>query len=438
MNRDPLRALDHACLLVVLLAAAGARLWYLHACADNARSAGPLQVQQANNFDGLIVGLYEERGYGPTVNGTLQPAASPAPFYPWLLAQLMVTAPELPDLHERVRWCQAALGTLTAALLFLFGRAALGGRAVGLIAGLLAAVHPCWIINVAEIDDGVLATFLLAACLLCGTLSLGESMLAAWLFGLSLAALALTRAALLPFAFIALLWLLWRCRTLTHGSAPALLAVVGFASGLTPWAMRNYRVFNDVYPVVDSTYYHLWLGNGPDAAVGPRSVVLEDGDEKPSLGGPPPEWLAVDDRSRAHIIFGELRDHPADTLRRRIWAGLDFLFGSRWFHDGKLWRGGGEDAWAKCPDWLARSHAAILTGSLLAMLLLAPLGWRWSYAHRDFAAPSAVALIWVPLPYILSHAETLPGPRLPLDAVLLCYTALALVTFVRPASRGAA
>jgi hypothetical protein len=37
-----------------------------------------------------------------------------------------------------------------------------------------------------------------------------------------------------------------------------------------------------------------------------------------------------------------------------------------------------------------------------------------------------LAAIWIPLPYVLSHAEALSGPRLPLDGVLLCYAAFAL------------
>ena len=40
--------------------------------------------------------------------------------------------------------------------------------------------------------------------------------------------------------------------------------------------------------------------------------------------------------------------------------------------------------------------------------------------------PAVLAMICVPLPYLLSHAGALSGPRLPLDAVLLCYAAFAL------------
>jgi hypothetical protein len=64
------------------------------------------------------------------------------------------------------------------------------------------------------------------------------------------------------------------------------------------------------------------------------------------------------------------------------------------------------------------------------MLLLAALGWRWSYAWRHSARLLALAMIWVPLPYFLSHAALLYGPRLPLDGVLWSHAAFALACLV--------
>ncbi len=58
------------------------------------------------------------------------------------------------------------------------------------------------------------------------------------------------------------------------------------------------------------------------------------------------------------------------------------------------------------------------------------LGWRWSYGWRAESMPAALAMICIPLPYILSHAEFLSGPRLPLDGVLLCFAAFALLCLV--------
>jgi hypothetical protein len=68
----------------------------------------------------------------------------------------------------------------------------------------------------------------------------------------------------------------------------------------------------------------------------------------------------------------------------------------------------------------------VLEITLLVLVILGLLGWRWTYAWRSSAMPSSLAMIWVALPYILSHAEALSGPRLPLDGVLLCYAAFAL------------
>src|SRR5262249_58531746 len=87
--------------------------------------------------------------------------------------------------------------------------------------------------------------------------------------GLSAAGLALVRAALLPFAFVAVLWLLWRSRRIEGGWMCAVLVVLGFFIGLGPWAVRNWLVFEEPVPIVSSAYYHLWMGNNPEATGGP-------------------------------------------------------------------------------------------------------------------------------------------------------------------------
>ena len=74
----------------------------------------------------------------------------------------------------------------------------------------------------------------------------------------------------------------------------------------------------------------------------------------------------------------------------------------------------------------------ILQGTLLALFALGDfLGWRrWSYGWRKESMPASLAVIWIPLPYILGHAESLSGPRLPLDGVLLCYAAFAAACMI--------
>src|SRR5207237_6535711 len=79
--------------------------------------------------------------------------AHTSPGYPWLLAWLSHWVPA-DDLEPLVRWIQCGLGILTAGLYFLFGRRVFESRLVGVLAGLLTALYPFWIINTAGINAG--------------------------------------------------------------------------------------------------------------------------------------------------------------------------------------------------------------------------------------------------------------------------------------------
>src|SRR5207245_11292216 len=156
----------------------------------------------------------------------------------------------------------------------LFALRAFGSRLVAGLAGFFCAFHPFWIVNTAEINDGVLASFLLAACLaLAARASQASAPFASLLYGLGLAGLSLVRAALLPFAMVAVLWFLLRCRSSARGWLCALLAFLGFVNGLAPWAFRNYKTFGHILPVADSVYLHLWIGNNPKATGGPQTEL---------------------------------------------------------------------------------------------------------------------------------------------------------------------
>jgi hypothetical protein len=438
---------DWLLLVLVLLAAGGARAGYLLVLADSGQNAGPLFVQEPVLLSGtpprseqevLANNIKDRQWFGspaPLASSEEQ-TAHVAPGYPWLLATLAhVVDPS--SLGRTVRWLQCGLGTLTAGLFFLFARRAFGGnRVAATLAGLLTAADPFAVIATATLEDGVVVSFLLALAVFLGTWAsqMGVSRsggtagraeggpFASLLYGLALAGLALTRAALLPFAFVAICWFLLRSRTLGRGWLCALLAFLGFLNGLAPWTFRNYQTFGEVVPVVDSAYLHLWIGNNPQADGGPATEAM--------LHSPEVEKLAeVKEQPRRYDRLGdplwqEVRSHPVETLRRRLQAGLDFLFGARWFVDGRfaLFTGEGQ---SPAPELLGAIEVGLQT-TMLVMLLLGLLGWRWSYGWRLEAMPLSLAMVWIPLPYLLGHADLLSGPRLPLDGVLLTYAALAL------------
>ncbi|MCI0459965.1 MAG: hypothetical protein L0Z62_23690 [Gemmataceae bacterium] len=440
---------DGLLLLLVLAAAAGARVWYLSSCTDSGNHPGPLHVQDAQpvlagwpeirghqpptELDVLVQNLTEHRWFGglaPLAN-VEERTAHTSPGYPWLLAWLEAVPLDLTPMDRTIRWIQALLGTLTAGCYFFFARRAFHSLLVATLTGLFCALHPFWIINTAEIDDGVLSTFLLGACLMLGTRG-GQAggALNSFVYGGALAGLALVRAALLPFAFVAVLWYLLRCRLLKLGWLYALLAFLGFATALMPWGLRNWKAFEDVFPIVDSAYLHLWIGNNSQGTGGP----LTEQALRPALSDERVrelEQLPQKDRysKLSSDIVEEMRNHPAETLQRRLWAGLYFVFGEQWFKDRQL---AGQEAPStqEMPGWLAECYPALLAGTLLGMLVLGLLGWRWTYGWRQAARLAALATVLIPLPYCLSHAEALSGPRLPLDGVLLSYAAFALVAML--------
>jgi 4-amino-4-deoxy-L-arabinose transferase-like glycosyltransferase len=420
-----LTLMESLILIGVVALAAATRAGYLITCADSARSAGPLLVENVPSESETLANNLKDNGRfasrAPFASGE-EETAHAGPGYPWLMsaAARVVGAAE----RDRVlRWLQLALGSLTASLYYLFARRAFRSRSAAVLTGLLCALHPFWIIDTAALADGVTATFLLAFALFLGARAVETSgPLSSLLYGLSLAGLSLVRAALLPFAFVALAWFLLRNRALTRGWLCALLAFLGFVNGLAPWTFRNGQLFGEPLPIVDSTYLHLWIGNNPEATGGPAN--------EQALRKAPVEDLAKTARQTdryarlGSVVSQEIRDNPAETVRRRLRAGLNFVFGERWFTEGRLAdRTGSEEA---MPDWLTRSYPVVLESTLLGLIVLALLGWRWTYAWRGSAMPSTLALIWIPLPYVLSHAEALSGPRLPLDGVLLCYASFAL------------
>jgi 4-amino-4-deoxy-L-arabinose transferase-like glycosyltransferase len=424
-------AADLLLLVLVVAAAAGARAGYLWTCADSGRTGGPLLVQdRPAGLDELVRNLKEHgRFIGPAPFATGEEVtAHVAPGYPYLVS-LLARFVEPAALDSTVRWVQCGLGALTAGLYFLFARRVFGNRTAATLAGLFGALHPFWVIDTAAVADGTVATFLLALALFVGVRAAqtsGEG--ASLLYGLALAGLALVRAALLPFAFVAVAWFLFRSRGLARGWLCALLAFLGFAIGLTPWVGRNFQLFREPVPVVNSAWLHLWVGNNPLADGGPLTERMREAAPAAELEKVPRQTVRY--ARLGALVRQEVRDQPAETLRRRLQAGFAFLCGARWFHqDGQL-AAEAVPGETTMPDWLARAYPVTLQAVLLALLLLGLLGWRWTYGWRFDALPATLALVWVPLPYLLSHAEGLSGPRLPLDGVLLCYAAFALTCLV--------
>ncbi len=457
---------DLLALVVVVGLAAAARVWYV-AGATEAGKTAPLHVQEAparplfhdapprpgapaapgaeprppqrSERDILVGHLKEDRWFvGPApLADQEENTAHIAPGYYWVVS---LVAEFFDNVDDILLWGQCALGALTAGLYFFFARRVFCSLFVGFLAGLFCAVHPFWIINTAEMTDGVLMTFLAGLCLLTGARGSQEGApFSSLLFGLSLAALAMVRAAWLPFAVIALAWFLLRCRTLQRGWFAAILAFLGFANGLVPWTVRNVQMFGEPIPIADSAPLHLWIGNSLHATGGPLD---EETLRKSLLPDRLKELLAEPNQARRYSqlmrdAVEEIRRDPGSAAARRLWAGLYFVFGEAWFARHVLYLPGNEPG-NEFSTMAADTFPSLLQAAMLAMLLLGFLGWRWSHGWRDRSRLLALAVVWVPLPYLLSHADVLSGPRLPLDGILLTLSAFALARCVPGVSAGLA
>ena len=201
----------------------------------------PVPTADAADYHRLATDLARGSGY---VNEAGVPTAWRPPGYPFFLA--CVYALFGPSVRAATV-VQAVLGALTVLLIAWLARS-LAGRRGGLIAGLLAAVYPGFFWPARLLLSENLALFLVAAAL-CAAVWLAGRWRAWGALGLGvlLGVGTLVRGPYLLFSLVLLLWLavqFWRRgREWRKGLLTVLLAGVGLAAVLVPWAARNRSVF---------------------------------------------------------------------------------------------------------------------------------------------------------------------------------------------------
>ncbi len=429
--------------LLVLFAALGIRVYYLHEF--QFIDSPPSQVWQVQGRglisvppditeldqlvanikkDGIINGFQSKAPLGPDKE---ELTAHRAPLYPVFRAGIEQSAEKVNEYvtlsqPAAVRYLQAVLGAFTCLLYYMIAWRGFGRhQLLALLVGLAAAAYPFWVINVGELEDGVLTSFLLAWSLYLGV-SIGQQggTIRPLLLGVVLAALTLTRAALLPFAVVIQLWFCLRCRRVPQGWMGCILMIAGFAGGLAPWLLHGFQTFHKPIPVVSSAWFHLWVGNN-QASDGSDYQWAMKKRLDPALvtkleQTPQEERYAL----LAETVVNEIIEKPWEACKRRLKSLLQFMSGTNSLTGNVYWPG---DKAIAAPGWVK----PMLVGSLILMFAFAFLGWRWSYGWKNESAPLSLALFWIPLPYILSHAGTFHTARLPLDGVLIVLACLGLL-----------
>ena len=175
-------------------------------------------------------------GYGYAFPGE-PPTAFRVPLYPLFLAGLTGGEPR----YAPVLVAQVLVSTGTVVLAGLLAREWFGTRA-GLIAAIICAVYPYYVLHDVTLQETGLFTFLTAlATWLALTARRRGSIALAALAGLTLGAAILTRATLAPFALFAIAWLAlpdagWRPSR--RAIALSLTCLAALLLTVSPWLVR--------------------------------------------------------------------------------------------------------------------------------------------------------------------------------------------------------
>jgi len=301
--------------VVVALVAAGPRLVVL------ARERETILEEFVDKSDRFAVTLVEHGTFGflPGV-----PSAYTQPLYGWFLAGLYLPFDRS---WLAVGLAQIVVAVATALLVLEIG-IRLRSPGVGLVAALLATLHPYAVWHDVHANREVLDGLVLALLVLCALLAYKDrSLPMATATGCvaGLAILGNARLILLPVAIA--VYVAWRVRPGTRALAAGAVLVAGAALVVAPWVVRN-KIEVGCYGITTDARA-LWKANNPNT----RGVLDRGGwiDDVPELPGAPP-WpelaadltlagkpTSVDECSQMRLYREEVvefwREHPGEKAR---------------------------------------------------------------------------------------------------------------------------
>jgi 4-amino-4-deoxy-L-arabinose transferase-like glycosyltransferase len=401
----------HAVLLVI----AAAALPRLLALAIERNEILEEYVEKSDTFATTLVssGTF---GFLPDV-----PSAYTQPLYAWFLAALYWP---LERSWVVVGLAQVVVAVATALLVLAIGTR-LSTVRTGVVAALVATLHPYLVWHDMHVNREILDGLLAAAIVLLALLAYERrSPLLALGLGAVIGLAILSNARLLLLPVVLAPYTAWRIRPPGRRAvAAALLVVVGAAAVTAPWVVRNQVVVGCATITTDTRA--LWKANNPAT----YDVLARGGwiDDVPDLPGVPP-WpeqaasisveaaKAVDECAQATFyrdeVFDFWRDQPGEKARLSLQA-----VGMLW--SPSLSVSADEAAQQGLSDLLQRTVEPAFVVALYVFAL-----WGAFLAPRQFVALAAVLLA-----YNTAAAMVFAGTvryRAPWDFVLALLAAFAL------------
>jgi len=256
------------------------------------------------------------------------PSAYTQPLYAWFLAGLYWP---LDRSWAVVGLAQVLVAVVTALLVLAIGTHLASVR-TGVLAALVATLHPYLVWHDIHVNREILDGLLAAAIVLLALLAYERRSLPLALGLGAVSGLAiLSNARLLLLPLVLAPYVAWRVRPAGRAIAAAALVVVGAALVTAPWVVRNKVVIGCATITTDTRA--LWKANNPAT----YDVLARGGwiDDVPDLPGVPP-WpekaagisvaaaKAVDECAQSSFYRDEVldfwRDHPGEKARLAVQA----------------------------------------------------------------------------------------------------------------------
>ena len=366
-------------------------------------------IQDQVSYDALAHSLLDGRGYSFTENWyPFTPANTPTAHWSFLYPLYLAGIYAVTGYHPLVaRLLQAAVGgALLCWLVYKIGRR-VANEETGLVGAGLTAVYGYFIYyNVALMTE----TFFIVLVLLTLYLSLElkenpTPIRWVWL-GLSIGLASLLRQTVLLFVPFLLFWLFLELRhrgiRWWHFALPVLITVLL----ITPWSLRNYRVYNEFLLLNSNAGYALFASNNPNLGT--------DWNNDRVVVPLPPELKGKNEPQLDRALTRRGVDFILADPQRYLWLTLDKTQEFFWF-------------WPSSHSSRISNLNRVLSFGLYLPFMLVGLYLslsRW----RNFMVLYLFILIHTTI-----HLLSWPAPRyrLTVDAVSMVFAALAVLELAR-------
>lgn len=359
-------------------------------------------------------------GFGNPYRANTGPTATIPPVFPYLLAGVFaVFGVFTKSAALAMIALDSVFSSLTCIPIYFAAKKSFGPRQAAWAAWIWAFYPYSIYFSVAEMWDRPLGTLLITFVFLIA-LDLQESRsVHAWAgFGLMTGVAALVNPVILAVAPILAGWACWRLRGRgKSGRLQAVVAALVAVAVISPWLIRNYRVFHQPVFLKDNFWLEFAIGNVGDTlhwwngSIHPTNDTTEM-QAYQTLGEL--DYMAA--KRREGLAY--VKNHPGIFIWRSV---RRFVY---------MWTG----FWSFNREYLREEPFDpfnILFCSAFTILALFGLRWAWRAAPQE-VWPYLLMLLIFPLVYYITHPEI--EYRHPIDPEIVTLAACAIVSWL-PSSR---